>query len=1473
MTIGAVWDTRFWASTTYNGVFQGDLTNEEFEHIFQFVVNNEDRINTTVNFVIGIGFDMTQRDEFEFALPGVNYYNVLYRLRSLSDLEIDTLFRVINLPRHIERVQNEIPMFSMYSLDVKTSLVDAAVGKTLTDDVKHLINDPNSSWTKVAVVYLDNENVWNSEHLGTVATEKRMRTNCKVFFSYGQSYNPSISEYNPCSKEYEIFYPYGPEIGDETNPINDDGSSGEQFISIPFPFFETFHDSLWINTNGIISFIMGIEEYTPHPFPLGDTWRVVAPFWADVDTRNGGNVFWRQTTDERLLARATRDVITNTIDQPHFKSIWMLVATWDDVSFYGGYESQSRNTFQAVLITNGRHSFTLFNYGNITWTTGTASDGDTNGLGGTPAKVGFNAGDNSTYFTVPTSFTHEIVNIETTTNVGVTGRYVFRVDERNVRGVGCNTEGSLTIYPTTGSMLGGDHVIVSGVCFNDSFVSSKILCKFGSSYTEGTKESQTQVSCITPIFYEIGRINFQVSIDDGTTYPYTGIFNIVNIERKVSLVTRTNMAAWLDHSVNMVELQWDSSLLPSSRYVDIKLYGYMEDHHSGEFGWIDTGAVLSGYDNGGQLAFEKSEFNPSPLYSIGALRISGHDEENTDATNFHALWSDVHELAWVHGIDAGDWCYNWHKSDENVSPSLKDTVPCPCTLQQAFADIGRYSPHPRCSTRSVTDDNCVDMPGAVHCIRANVPSDDGSGRACCYEADGTILNSGDAFGSGAYHLRHHEGVAPYIEVGKVPYLSHFLEDLLPWRYCCLHTDFDDVKCGKFFARRPSHDCSGYEAPRPATWFGDPHLKTLDGLSYTFNGYGEFTLIDINNRGFTLQGRMAPLADNSDATVFTAMAMQTNMSDTVHIARERRFLDAYVRIKGHQTWEIVNFEDNHWWDFNGKALSAVILAPSTFKNRTVGLLGTWNDNTGDDLLASNGVYVSVNSSLQQIHHDFGLTWRISAEESLFRYKISETHSSLTDITYQPMFGIIESDITDDVIAICGDNRECIFDLQITNDTETALGSLEASHIYEAVINGTMQVTTCGYLETPTYGIKTGSSYITGSVITFHCLPGFTLSGSATSQCLDDGTWDNYTTACNIVECGEVMAPSHGNVNGDMFTYGEIVTFSCDVGYIINGVTEIECLASGQWNDSTPSCEIIDCGVVNAPTHGHVSDELFTYGEILRFSCEKGFTLNGTAEIECFASGQWSDISPVCEIVECGGVIAPFQGNVRGKVFTYGEVLRFSCDEGYTLNGAVEIKCLASGEWSDVSPECEVTDCGVVIAPSHGNVNGELFTYGEILQFSCDEGYTMNGVAEIKCLASGLWSDVSPSCEKTMNQENKSLVMIVAVSSAVIVVVVIVLCVVWICITCSIKPRNHRHGSEKPPNQKRTPNRTYINEDVAHSPYVVDHVMFGKYIKEAETHKMSPPDTLLVKTENDENMYGMDNHGRTTYNPVYAEGGYD
>ena len=85
------------------------------------------------------------------------------------------------------------------------------------------------------------------------------------------------------------------------------------------------------------------------------------------------------------------------------------------------------------MITNGRRSFAIFNYadGEIQWTTGDASGGS-GGFGGTPAQVGFNAGDGLRFANVPDSQTVEIVNITSTSNVDRPGVWMFRVDEEQI---------------------------------------------------------------------------------------------------------------------------------------------------------------------------------------------------------------------------------------------------------------------------------------------------------------------------------------------------------------------------------------------------------------------------------------------------------------------------------------------------------------------------------------------------------------------------------------------------------------------------------------------------------------------------------------------------------------------------------------------------------------------------------------------------------------------------------------------------------------------------------------------------------------------------------------------------------------------------------------------------------------------------------------------------------------------------------
>uniref|UniRef100_H3A4Z5 Tectorin alpha n=1 Tax=Latimeria chalumnae TaxID=7897 RepID=H3A4Z5_LATCH len=211
-------------------------------------------------------------------------------------------------------------------------------------------------------------------------------------------------------------------------------------VSVAFRFFDTSYTSLYVvNNNGVVSFGVSVSQFTPDAFPLGDGRAFVAPFWGDVHNGITGNVFYRQSTDSQLLQRATRD-INQYFPNLNFTATWMFVATWDRVAYYGSTSSKV-NTFQAVLITNGNYAFIILNYGDIEWTTGTASGGDAaTGLGGTPAQAGFNSGNSSYYFSIPGSRTADIINIKSTSNVNNPGRWVFRSDNFSVIG-GCMFDG------------------------------------------------------------------------------------------------------------------------------------------------------------------------------------------------------------------------------------------------------------------------------------------------------------------------------------------------------------------------------------------------------------------------------------------------------------------------------------------------------------------------------------------------------------------------------------------------------------------------------------------------------------------------------------------------------------------------------------------------------------------------------------------------------------------------------------------------------------------------------------------------------------------------------------------------------------------------------------------------------------------------------------------------------------------------
>ena len=105
-----------------------------------------------------------------------------------------------------------------------------------------------------------------------------------------------------------------------------------------------------MNTNGVVSFLVAVSQFTPDPFPLGDQRRLISPFWGDVDTRNGGTVFYRESKDTLLLQRATADIRRAFVIHQKFTATWIFIATWDRVAFYGASRGMQSKVWSVTLL-------------------------------------------------------------------------------------------------------------------------------------------------------------------------------------------------------------------------------------------------------------------------------------------------------------------------------------------------------------------------------------------------------------------------------------------------------------------------------------------------------------------------------------------------------------------------------------------------------------------------------------------------------------------------------------------------------------------------------------------------------------------------------------------------------------------------------------------------------------------------------------------------------------------------------------------------------------------------------------------------------------------------------------------------------------------------------------------------------------------------------------------------------------------
>uniref|UniRef100_F6WRE3 E-selectin n=1 Tax=Ornithorhynchus anatinus TaxID=9258 RepID=F6WRE3_ORNAN len=310
----------------------------------------------------------------------------------------------------------------------------------------------------------------------------------------------------------------------------------------------------------------------------------------------------------------------------------------------------------------------------------------------------------------------------------------------------------------------------------------------------------------------------------------------------------------------------------------------------------------------------------------------------------------------------------------------------------------------------------------------------------------------------------------------------------------------------------------------------------------------------------------------------------------------------------------------------------------------------------------------------------------------------------------------------------------------------------------------QIATCEVPVTPKQGILNChhpvGNFSYNSTCSVHCEEGHIPTVDEPVRCTSSGHWSAPLPACKVVECGSLTDPDHGTMTcsqpSGSFPWKTSCTFACQEGFVLKGSDRLQCGSSGKWDREQPKCEAVKCDALSQPPNGsmtcdHSLSGQFSLHSTCHFTCSEGFALRGAAQLECNPRGEWTEAIPTCEAVLCTPPSIPERGNMlcSSGNFQSGSSCAFSCEDGFSLRGSANLHCGVTGEWDGEQPTCEVVQCATLTAPEKSVMNCSHpignFLFGTVCEFGCPEGWKLNGSAALRCDPTGSWSAIPPTCE--------------------------------------------------------------------------------------------------------------------------------
>ncbi|XP_078685560.1 sushi, von Willebrand factor type A, EGF and pentraxin domain-containing protein 1-like [Branchiostoma floridae x Branchiostoma belcheri] len=349
----------------------------------------------------------------------------------------------------------------------------------------------------------------------------------------------------------------------------------------------------------------------------------------------------------------------------------------------------------------------------------------------------------------------------------------------------------------------------------------------------------------------------------------------------------------------------------------------------------------------------------------------------------------------------------------------------------------------------------------------------------------------------------------------------------------------------------------------------------------------------------------------------------------------------------------------------------------------------------------------------------------------------------------------------------------------------------------------QAVDCGQPPAIPHGHWLGDNFTYSHAVQFYCEEGFALvDGTADSSCGSDGRWSGQHPRCKAVDCGDPGFPPHSTrrMDGSGGTgYNTTVSYSCEEGYQLFGSETRTCTLEGVWDGQHPechkSCEGWPPVVANAERE---LPERAVHLATVTYICEKNYRMEGPDKVRCL-NGVWQTRLPVCVTTACtvnqNSPCAnefPYSHVHKVKVWPtvaisqvvwarQGQDLQLDCintlpsyyDPRWKMSGRATIRHtqrrVGQTLWQRLYMTalrtddtglylCETFDgssnaiyvnvqvtCPVLEVQEHATSSGSDHRNGDVVSFSCEEGYFLTGPVSIEC-QHGAWSAQPPTCVK-------------------------------------------------------------------------------------------------------------------------------